>query len=100
MDIKIQSIHFDATDQLQDFVGKKVKKLEKYCDEITSVEVSLRVIKPETAQNKEAAIKLMVPKTDDIYSQKTADTFEEAVDNVVDALSKQLQKIKEKSRGK
>ena len=100
MDIKIQSIHFDATAQLQAFIEKKVNKLEKYCDEITSAEVVLKVVKPETSLNKEAAIKLLVPSADDIYSQKIADTFEEAIDNAIDALVKQLQKNKEKTRGK
>lgn len=100
MDIKIQSIHFDATAQLQAFIEKKVNKLEKYCDGITSAEVVLKVVKPETSLNKEASIKLLVPRADDIYSQKVADTFEEAVDNAIDALVKQLQKNKEKTRGK
>lgn len=100
MDIKIQSIHFDATAQLQAFIEKKVNKLEKYCDGITSAEVVLKVVKPETSLNKEASIKLLVPRADDIYSQKIADTFEEAVDNAIDALVKQLQKNKEKTRGK
>ncbi len=100
MDIKIQSIHFDATAQLQAFIEKKVNKLEKYCDEITSAEVVLKVVKPETSLNKEASIKLLVPRADDIYSQKIADTFEEAIDNAIDALVKQLQKNKEKARGK
>ena len=100
MDIKIQSIHFDATAQLQAFIEKKLNKLEKYCDEITSAEVVLKVVKPETSLNKEASIKLLVPRADDIYSQKIADTFEEAIDNAIDALVKQLQKNKEKTRGK
>lgn len=43
-----------------------------------SAEVVLKVVKPETAQNKEASIKLLVPKSDDIFSSKVADTFEEA----------------------
>ena len=30
MEIKIQSIHFDATDQLQAFIEKKVAKLENH----------------------------------------------------------------------
>lgn len=30
MEIRIQSIHFDATEQLQAFIQKKVSKLEKY----------------------------------------------------------------------
>lgn len=100
MEIKIQSVHFDATSQLQSFIEKKVNKLEKYCDEITSAEVILRVVKPETALNKEASIKILVPKSDDIYSQKIANTFEEAIDNVIDALIKQLQRRKEKTSGK
>ena len=29
MEIKIQSIHFDATDKLEAFIEKKVAKLEK-----------------------------------------------------------------------
>ena len=29
MEIRIQSIHFDATEQLQAFIQKKVSKLEK-----------------------------------------------------------------------
>ena len=53
MEIRIQSIHFDASEQLQAFIQKKAAKLEKYCDEIRKVEVSLKVVKPETAKNKE-----------------------------------------------
>lgn len=30
MEVKIQSIHFDATEKLQAFVEKKVAKLEKH----------------------------------------------------------------------
>ena len=33
MEIKIQSIHFDATDQLKAFIEKKVAKLEKTLQE-------------------------------------------------------------------
>ena len=29
MDVRIQSIHFDASEQLQAFIQKKVSKLEK-----------------------------------------------------------------------
>lgn len=100
MKISIQSIHFDASTQLESFIQKKVAKLGQYCDDIISAEVVLKVVKPEVAQNKEAAIKLLVPKSDDVFSAKVADTFEEAVDMAVDALVKQLQKMKEKMRAK
>ena len=97
MEIRIQSIHFDATEQLQTFIQKKVSKLEKYYEDIKKVEVSLKVVKPETAENKEAGVKVLVP-NGEFYASKICDTFEEAIDVSVEALGKQLVKYKEKQR--
>lgn len=99
MEVRIQSIHFDATEQLQAFIQKKVAKLERFYDDIKLVEVSLKVVKPETAENKEAGVKVVVP-SGELYANKVKDTFEEAVDESVEALSKQLLKYKEKQRSK
>ncbi len=60
---------------------KKVAKLEKFYDDIKKVEVSLKVVKPETAENKEAGVKVLVP-NGEFYANKVCDTFEEAVDFV------------------
>lgn len=100
MKISIQSIHFDASTQLEEFIQKKVSKLDQYYDGIIAAEITLKVVKPETALNKEASIKLVVPHTDDLFSSKVANTFEEAVDQNIDAITKQLLKIKEKCRTK
>lgn len=78
MEVRIQAIHFDATEKLQDFIQKKTAKLEKYCDDINKVEVSLKVVKPETAMNKEASIKVLVP-NGEFFAEKVSDTFEESV---------------------
>lgn len=99
MEVRIQSIHFDAAEKLQAFVEKKVGKLEKYCDEIRKVEVFLKVVKPEAAMNKEADIRVFVP-NGELFVEKVCDTFEEAIDNGVAALEKQLLKYKEKQLGK
>ena len=99
MEVRIQSIHFDASEQLQSFIQKKVAKLEKYYDDIKKVEVSLKVVKPETAENKEAGVKVIVP-SGDFYASKICDTFEEAIDLSVEAIEKQLVKYKEKQRSK
>ena len=99
MEVRIQSIHFDASEQLQSFIQKKAAKLEKYYDDIKKVEVSLKVVKPETAENKEAGVKVIVP-NGELYANKICDTFEEAIDVCVDALEKQLVKYKEKQRNK
>ena len=99
MKVSIQSVHFDATEQLQSFIQKKVAKLEKYDEEIKAVEVVLKVVKPESAENKHVGIKVTVP-GNEMYADRICDTFEEAVDLSLDALKKQLTKNKEKSRGK
>ena len=74
MEIKIQSIHFDATEKLEAFIEKKVAKLEKSFEDIQKVEVQLKVV------------------------EKTSDTFEESIDLCVDSMRGQLQKFKEKLR--
>ena len=99
MDIKIKSIHFDATEKLQAFIEKKVAKLEKTFEDIKNVEVQLTVVKPATIQNKQASLSAAVPGTT-LFVEKTADTFEEAVDLCVDAMKVQLTRFKEKIREK
>lgn len=99
MEIKVQSIHFNATEKLQDFIEKKLAKLEKNNDLVKKAEVTLKVVKPETANNKEVAIQLAVP-GGEVRAEKVCDTFEEGVDLCIDVLKRQLEKVKDKMRGK
>ena len=99
MEIKIQSIHFDATEKLEAFVQKKAEKLEKTYEDIQKVEVQLKVVKPATSLNKEASITVIVPGSR-LFVEKTCDTFEESVDLCVDSMKVQLTKFKEKQRNK
>jgi ribosomal subunit interface protein len=100
MNIKINDVHFTADQKLVDFITKKVSKLETFFDGIISAEVILKVIKPETADNKEAEIKLSIPSKDYLFTKKHADTFEEAVSFAVEAAKKQLTKHKERLKEK
>ena len=93
MEIKIKSIHFDAAEKLEAFIVKKVSKLEHFYDGIMMAEVVLKVVKPETAKNKSAAIRIKM-KTGDCFAEKNCDTFEQAIDLSVEALEKQLTKYK------
>lgn len=99
MDIKIQSIHFDAAEKLESFIEKKVSKLEQFYDGIQKADVVLKVVKPEATKNKCAGIRIKI-KNGDCFAEKICDTFEEAVDTAVEALEKQLLKYKEKSKVK
>ena len=94
MEIKIQAIHFDATDALNSFIEKKIEKLARKNPEILLAEVTLKVVKPESAKNKEAIISIKYPQAADAVVNTTADTFEEAIDLGIAALEPQLEKVK------
>lgn len=94
MDIRIQALHFDATEQLKEFIQKKLDKLNRFADDIQGAEVILKVVKPEVSNNKEASIKLRVDGSD-FFVDKTADSFEEAVNHCIDVLKRKLEKHKE-----
>ncbi len=95
MNVTIQSVKFDATDKLKEFIEQKVNKLDVFFEGIIDAEIILKLDKSETAENKVAEINLKVPGTD-LFAKKQNKTFEEAVDLSCEALRKQLIKKKEK----
>src|SRR5574344_544543 len=95
MDINIKAIKFDATDKLQDFIQKKVGKLDKHCNDIRKKEVSMKAVKPETAMNKQASITVVLHK-DELFAEKIFATFDDSVMESLAAIEKQLEKYKEK----
>lgn len=97
MEIRIKSIHFDATVKLQEFINKKVEKLQKSYEDIQKVEVQLKVEKPAAALNKTTSLTVTAP-GNTLFVEKTCDTFEEGVDLCLDAMKVQLTKFKEKQR--
>lgn len=100
MNIKINDIHFTADQTLVDFVNKKVNKLDTFFEGIIGAEVILKVVKPETANNKEVELKLSIPGNDYLFAKKQADTFEEAAILAIEAVKRQLEKFKEKLKEK
>jgi len=100
MEVKINSVHFTADKKLVDFVNKKVGKLDTFFDGIINAEVTLKVLKPETAKNKISELKISIPSNGYLFAKKQADTFEEATDLAIDAIKKQLDKFKEKLKSK
>ena len=94
MDIKIQSLKFDASKQLIEFVEKKMARLERFADRPTGVDVVLRLEKDSEKGNKVASVVLHVP-GGDIVSEQHANSFEEAVDLALDAVKRQIEKRRE-----
>lgn len=95
MNVKIQSLKFDADKKLVDFVEAKVAKLDKFADRATVVDVILKLDKDNEHGNKVATIRVAVP-GDELIAEHRTKSFEESVDMAIDALKKQIDKYKEK----
>lgn len=100
MNININDVHFNADQKLVELINKKVNKLDTFFDGILKAEVILKVIKPETSNNKEVEIKVSIPANDYLFAKKQADSFEQALDLALEAVRRQLKKYKEKLQEK
>ena len=96
MNVQIQSVKFDAGKQLLDFIQKKMDRLDRFVDDRAGdVEVTLRLDPDSEKGNKVVVVHLHVP-GGDIRVEERAFTFEEAVDNSMDIIKRQLEKAKAK----
>ena len=93
MEIRVQSIKFNADQKLLDFVEKKFSKFEKFYDAITGVDVALSLLPDH--DNKNVKVQVNVPGST-IVVEKNAKTFEDAVVDCADIIKEKLVKAKEK----
>ncbi len=95
MQINLQTLKFDARQELKEYVNEKVGKLAHFDDKIISADVTLST-NGDNVENKICEIRLVVPGYDD-FVKKNAATFEEAIHSSVDVLQKILRRKKEKA---
>ena len=93
MEIRVQSIKFNADQKLLDFVEKKFSRIEKFYDAITGVDVALSLLPDQ--ENKNVKVIVAVPGST-IVVEKNAKTFEDAVVDCADIIKEKLVKAKEK----
>ena len=98
MKVKISSLHFKTDVKLEDFIRDKVTKVSSLFDGVIGSEVTLKLDQSTNNENKIAEIRIMIP-GNDLFAKKQAKSFEEAIDNAVVALKKQITKHKEKVKG-
>lgn len=92
MELRINAIHFDISEKLNAFVQKKADRLARRYPAITYIDVNLTLVKAESAMNKEARVKVILPHYGETVTTKTANTFEEAFDTALEAAERQLEK--------
>ena len=95
MEVNIQSVKFDASKQLIEFVEKRMSRLERFEDSATGVDVVFKLDKDNEKGNKVALVTLHVP-GNDILTEQRARTFEEAIDLALDAIKRQIEKRRDK----
>ena len=95
MNVQIQSVKFDADKRLVEFVNAKMAKLDRFAERSTGADVILKLDKDHEKGNKIATITLGMP-GEELVATHQAKTFEEAVDEAIDALKRQLDKFKDK----
>ena len=97
MKVNVQTPNFAAKNELLVFVERKLTKLEQFYDRIVFADVFLKVQKTSEKENKLVEVLLSVP-GDDLMVKKGAKTFEEATDDVVKSLERQLKKRKQRQK--
>lgn len=95
MKISVQAIGLTPHQPLEEFIDKKLSKLDTFYDKIIECKVTLRLENSHDKENKTAEVRVVVP-GDDIVVKKTSTSFEESLDLCSDAAKKLLIKRKEK----
>ena len=95
MNTTINAVKFKTDSKLDQFIKEKVAKLDRLIDNATKCEVTLKIDKPESDNNKIAEISLNLP-GQSLFNSKQANTFEEAVADCIDSMKTQIDKYKER----
>lgn len=91
--IIIQSLGFKAQPALEEFITEKLNSI-KY-DKIAKAEVTLYLGPDSKPDNKTCEIRLHIP-GNDLFTKKSGEYFEPAVNEVVEILKRDLRELKER----
>ncbi len=92
MEIRVQSVKFDADQKLLDFIEKKFSKLPRFYENIVTTEVTLSLLNDH--ENKNVKVNVHIP-GNSIVVERSAKSFETAVNDCADILKEQLTRRKE-----
>ena len=96
MNVKIQTVRFDADDKLVSYINQKLQKLQVFHDRIVKVDVFLKLDNlVHNIKDKIAEIRVHVPRHN-FFAKTTSKSFEESFDDAFDSLLIQIKKKKQK----
>lgn len=97
MKLYIHYIHSDTDENLNAFIQKKVDKLDTFYDNIIEGEVFLKRSNNSTEMNAVAELKIKVPGSS-LFAVEQSKSFEASIDACVEAVRKQIKKLKGKQQ--
>ncbi len=96
MNVKIQTVHFNADSKLVDYVNRKLEKLTVFSDRIIQVNVYLKLDNVvHSIKDKIAEIRVHVPRHN-FFVKATSKSFEESFDSAFESIVSQIKRKKEK----
>lgn len=96
MNVKIQTVRFNADEKLVDYINQKLQKLQVFHDRIVKVDVFLKLDNVvHNIKDKIAEIRVHVPRHN-FFAKTTSKSFEESFDDALDSLLIQIKKKKQK----
>lgn len=96
MNVKIQTVHFDADKKLIDYTSQKIEKLSQFHDRIISVDVFLKLDNVvHNIKDKIVEIRVRIPRSE-FFVKSTSKSFEVSFDEALEAMVNQIKRKKEK----
>ncbi|MFH5831840.1 ribosome hibernation-promoting factor, HPF/YfiA family [Halalkalibaculum sp. DA3122] len=86
--------HFDASQQLKEYSIDAVQKLDQFYDRILACDIILEPT-PDDEEPQQAELNVKIPQKL-LNAKATAPTYEQAMNRVVDNITRQLKKYKNK----
>ena len=96
MTLTVNPVNFEIAERLEKYINKKTARYAKMLNNPSAeMNIRLTVIKPETNMNKQTQIRVL-GNGPEMFAEKTCDSFEQGIDLCLEALDKQIEKLKER----
>ncbi|MCC5921970.1 MAG: HPF/RaiA family ribosome-associated protein [Cyclobacteriaceae bacterium] len=97
MNITIEPVNFNASQDLLTRVREMFESLIKYHDRIVAMDIYLKSLQETPGKDKEVSVKVFLPGKE-VFLDHTADSFVSAAQQTFDKLKIQISKEKEKDK--
>ena len=96
MNVKIQTVHFDADSKLVKHINQKIGKLNTFHDRIIKVDVFLKLDNVvHKIKDKIAEIRIQIPRHQ-LFVKSTSKSFEQSFDDAFESIVNQIKRRKQK----